>query len=159
MKVSKAVVLIKVRYWHSSLGIMLCLCSQSPFPCSVLITFPFEVACDEEINKCVLNWYVLEGIPLKLHICILRSALSQRSDPYRNFRSHNRPPEGLYLDQQPLAPLFPTSWLAARSILHGSCRPQHCSLLELLDSFFSLLHHSKINILSLVSLFLHNCIC
>ena len=30
MKVSKAVVLIKVRYWHSSLGIMLCLCSQSP---------------------------------------------------------------------------------------------------------------------------------
>ena len=31
MQASKAAVLIKVRYWHSSLGIMLYLCSQPPF--------------------------------------------------------------------------------------------------------------------------------
>ena len=69
------------------------LCSKSQFPCSVLRTLPFEVACDE-LNKCMLNWYVLNGISLKLHICIIESALSQRGEPYQNFISHNKPPEG-----------------------------------------------------------------
>lgn len=133
--------------------------SKSQFPCSVLRTFPFEVACDEEINKCVLNWYVLKGIPLKLYICIIGSALFQRSDPYQNFRSHSKPPEGPIFGPATLSFSDSNQLASSRSILHGSCRPQHCSLLELLDSFFSLLCHSKINILSLVSLFLHNCIC
>lgn len=135
------------------------LCSKSQFPCSVLRTLPFEVACDEEINKCILNWYVLKGISLKLHICIIRSALSQRSEPYQNFISHNKPPEGPIFGPATLS--FSVSNQLANCQVHFMWVLQTPALfsLELLNSFFSLLRHSKINILSLVSLFLHNCIC
>lgn len=135
------------------------LCSKSQFPCSVLRTLPFEVACDEEINKCILNWYVLKGISLKLRICIIRSALSQRSEPYQNFISHNKPPEGPIFGPATLT--FSVSNQLANCQVHFMWVLQTPALfsLELLNSFFSLLRHSKINILSLVSLFLHNCIC